>query len=262
MSFENLLYEVDEGVACITLAREKAGNAIDLATARELMEAALRADEDPAVRAVRIAARGRMFCVGGDLGAFRGAADGVPALLKEITTYLHAAVARFARMRAPVVASVQGAAAGAGFSLVCAMDLVLAAPEASFTMAYTQVGLAPDGSSSYWLPRIVGTRRTAELMLTNRRLSAEEALAWGIVNRIVPAEALEEESLGLARRLASGPTEAYGLVKKLLVASPTHGLETQMEIESHAIADAARSEDAREGMAAFFAKRPPSYRGR
>jgi len=262
MEFENLSYELSEGVARITLAREKAANAIDLALGKELMTAALRADEDPAVRAVLLTGRGRMFCAGGDLGAFRGAGDSVPELLKELTTYLHAAISRFARMRAPVIAAVNGAAAGAGFSLLCAMDLVLASPEAKFTMAYTQVGLAPDGSSTYWLPRLIGNRRTAELMLTNRRITAEEAHAWGIVNQLVPADRLEDEALALARRIAAGPTEAYGLVKELLLSSAGNTLETQMELEARAIADAARTEDAKEGMAAFFEKRDPAYRGR
>ena len=162
MEFENLTYELSDGVARITFAREKAANALNLALAKELMYAATQADEDPSVRAVVVGARGRMFCAGGDLGSFRTAGDQVPALLKEITTYLHTAISRFARMREPVVAAVQGAAAGAGFSLLCAADFVIAADSAKFTMAYTQVGLAPDGSSTFWLPRLIGVRRTVE----------------------------------------------------------------------------------------------------
>ena len=262
MEFENLIYGVSDSVARITLSRETAANAIDLATARELMHAATAADEDTAVRAVVLGARGRMFCAGGDLGAFRGAGDRVPTLLKEITTYLHAAIARFARMRAPVIAAVNGTAAGAGFSLLGAVDYVIAAETATFTMAYTQVGLAPDGSSTYWLPRVIGKRRAVELMLTNRRLDAAEAEAWGLVNRIVAPDLVDEEADALARQLAAGPTEAYGLVKRLVLASAGNTLETQMELESRAIADSARSEDAREGMAAFFEKRDPSYHGR
>jgi len=226
------------------------------------MHAAIRCDEDPAVRAVLLGARGRMFCAGGDLGSFRGAGAAMPSLLKEMTTYLHAAISRFARMRAPVVAAVQGTAAGAGMSLVCAMDLVIAAETAKFTMAYTQVGLAPDGSSTFWLPRLLGHRRTLELLLTNRMLDAEEAEAWGIVNQVVAPDLLEAEALALARKLADGPTVAYGLAKKLVLASAGNTLETQMELESRAIADAARSEDAREGMTAFFEKRDPEYHGR
>jgi 2-(1,2-epoxy-1,2-dihydrophenyl)acetyl-CoA isomerase len=262
MKFENLTYEVSSGVARITLDREKAANAIDLALAKELLQAASQADEDPSVRAVLIGSRGRMFCAGGDLGSFKDAGDQVPALLKEITTYLHAAISRFARMRAPVVAAVSGAAAGAGFSLLCAVDYVIASDSAKFTMAYTQVGLAPDGSSTYWLPRLIGVRRTVELMMTNRRLDAEEAFAWGLVNRIVAAEQVDEEALAFAKQLAAGPTEAYGLVKKLVLASAGNTLETQMELESRAIADASRTQDAKEGMAAFFEKREPTYNGR
>jgi len=262
MNFENLLYDVGDGVARITLNRENAANAIDLATARELMQAATAADEDASVRAVVLGARGRMFCAGGDLTAFQGAGDGVPALLKEITTYLHAAIARFARMRAPVIAAVNGAAAGAGFSLLCAVDYVIAAETAQFTMAYTQVGLAPDGSSTYWLPRLIGSRRTIELMLTNRRLDATEAESWGLVNRVVAPDLVDDEADALAHQFAAGPTEAYGLVKRLVLASAGNTLETQMELESRGIADAARTEDAREGMAAFFEKREPTYHGR
>jgi len=262
MELENLTYAVRDGVARITLDRPDAANALDLALSRELMHAAIAADEDPAVRAVLIAANGRMFCAGGDLGSFRHAGEGVPALLKEMTTYLHAAISRFARMRAPVVGAVGGAAAGAGLSLLCALDYVVASEEAKFTLAYTQVGLAPDGSSTYWLPRLLGARRAVELMLTNRRLDAEEAFDWGLVNRVVSPEAVEEEAEAVARQLAAGPTEAYGLVKKLVLESAGNTLETQMELESRAIADAARTEDAKEGMAAFFEKRDPTFHGR
>ncbi|NNL66401.1 MAG: enoyl-CoA hydratase, partial [Myxococcales bacterium] len=211
---------------------------------------------------VLLGARGRMFCAGGDLGAFQGAGDTVPTLLKEITTHLHAAISRLARMRAPVIAAVTGTAAGAGFSLLCAVDLVLASEEAKFTMAYTQVGLAPDGSSTYWLPRLIGNRRTVELMLTNRVLRAEEAHAWGLVNQVLPPEQVESEALALAQRIAAGPTEAFGLVKKLVLESAGNTLETQMELESRGIADAARTADAQEGMAAFFEKRNPTFSGR
>jgi 2-(1,2-epoxy-1,2-dihydrophenyl)acetyl-CoA isomerase len=261
MSFETLLFDVRDGVAHVTLDREKEGNAIDLQMGKDLMGAALRCDEDPAVRAVLIGAKGRMFCAGGDLRAFASAGDEMPALLKELTTYLHAAISRFARGRAPVVAAVGGAAAGAGFSLVCAADLVLCGESAKFTMAYTRVGLAPDGSSTYHLPRLIGARRALELMLTNRLLSAQEALEWGLVNRVVPDEKLAEEAEGLAAQLAAGPTGAFGSVKNLVLDGAHQGLELQMELEARAIADAARTADAKEGIQAFFEKRAPKFRG-
>ncbi len=261
MSFETLLYETRDGVAYITLNREDAANAINLEMGRDLMLAALRCDEDPGVRAVLIRAKGKIFCAGGDLGSFSSAGEGMPRLLKELTTYLHAAISSFARMSAPVVAAVHGSAAGAGFSLACASDLLMCAESAKFTLAYTRVGLTPDGSSTYYLPRLIGTRRALELMLTNRVLSSQEALAWGLVNRVVADDQLAQESEGLARQLATGPTLAFGGVKQLLLSSANESLETQMEHEARAIADAARSSDAQEGIEAFFAKRRPKFNG-
>jgi 2-(1,2-epoxy-1,2-dihydrophenyl)acetyl-CoA isomerase len=262
VDYECLRFEIADGVARIALSRPDAANAIDLALARELADAALRCDEDPAVRAVTLTGTGKMFCAGGDLGAFAGAGERVPRLLKELTAHLHVAIARFARMRAPLIAAVNGPAAGAGLSLVCAADLAVASESARFTLAYTKVGLAPDGSSTWFLPRILGTRRTLELMLTNRSLDPAEALAWGLVNRVVPAERLAAEAEALARELAEGATAAFGAVKRLVLLSGSQGLEAQMEWEARAIADAARSRDGAEGIAAFLAKRAPRFEGR
>jgi 2-(1,2-epoxy-1,2-dihydrophenyl)acetyl-CoA isomerase len=262
LGYENLRFEASGGVARITLARPDAANALDLALARELADAALRCAEDRAVRAVVLTGEGKMFCAGGDIGAFAGAGDGVPALLKQITAQFHVAVSRFARMDAPVLAAVNGPAAGAGFSLACAADFAFASDAAKFTMAYTKIGLAPDGSSTWYLPRLVGTRRALELLLANRTLSAEEALAFGLVNRVVPAAALLGEAEAFARELAGGATAAFGAVKRLLLLSASQGLEAQMEWEAHAIADAARSRDGAEGIAAFLAKRAPRFEGR
>ena len=261
MSYDTLDFEIRDGVARILLNRPKNANAVDLQLAKDLMYAALQCDEDAGVRAILLGAHGKMFCAGGDLGAFAKAGDGMPGLVKEMTTYLHAGISRLARGRAPVVAAVNGAAAGAGFSLCCAADLVIAAESAKFTMAYTQAGLTPDGSSTYFLPRLLGTRRTLELMITNRTLTAAEALDWGLVNRVVGDGELEAEADALVARLASGPTEAFGVVKKLVSASLGDTLEGQMELESRAIADSARTADAAEGIEAFFAKRKPEFSG-
>jgi 2-(1,2-epoxy-1,2-dihydrophenyl)acetyl-CoA isomerase len=259
--YQTLRFEVEGAVARITLQRPEAANAIDLRLARELADAALRCDEDASVRAVVLTGAGRMFCAGGDLAAFAAAAERRPALIKELTASLHAALSRFARMRAPVIAAVNGPAAGAGFSLACACDLAVASEAARFTLAYTRVGLAPDGSSTWFLPRVVGARRALELLVTNRTLSAEEALAWGIVNRVVPAPALLGEAEAWARELAAGPTAAYGAVKRLLLSSATESLEAQMELEARAIADASRSRDGGEGISAFLEKRAPEFEG-
>jgi len=260
-SFSTLDLERDGGLAKITLSRPDAANALDLEMGKELMRAAIELDEDASVRAVLLTGKGKMFCAGGDLGAMNSAGDDAPAYLKELASYLHLAISRFARMRAPIVAAVNGTAAGAGFSMMCATDLAIAVDTAKFTMAYTGAGLSPDGSSSYFLPRIIGQRRTAELMLTNRVLSAAEALDWGILNQVVSAEELMPAAEKLAGGLAAGPTNAFATTKRLLVNSAYDSLESQMEHETRGIADAARSADGREGISAFLEKRRPSFTG-
>jgi 2-(1,2-epoxy-1,2-dihydrophenyl)acetyl-CoA isomerase len=260
-SYSTIQLERDGAVAKLTLDRPESANALDLLMARELMQAAIEIDEDASVRAVVLTANGKMFCAGGDLGAMKEEGDGASAYIKEMAGYLHMAISKFARMRAPVIAAVNGTAAGAGFSMICATDLAIASETAKFTMAYTGAGLSPDGSSSYFLPRIIGQRRTFELMLTNRVLNSADALEWGLVNQVVPAEELMPTAEKLASQLASGATAAYAVVKRLLVNSAYDSLESQMEHETRGIADSARTDDGREGIAAFLEKRRPKFTG-
>jgi 2-(1,2-epoxy-1,2-dihydrophenyl)acetyl-CoA isomerase len=262
MTFETLQFQVDASLARITLNRPEAANSMNLQMAQDLMHAMLRCDQDPEVRAVLITGSGGTFSAGGDLRSFSGSKDRLGPFLRELSTYLHATISRMVRMDAPVVAAVNGAAAGAGMSLACAADLVLAAESARFVIAYSQVGLAPDGGSTYVLPRLIGLRRTQELMLTDRRLSAAEAHAWGLVNRVVPDAELEAESEKLARSLAAGPTRAFAEVKRLLLTTYGEGLESQMELESVAISGTGRTDDAKEAIQAFLAKRKPEFSGR
>ena len=261
MRFENLTLEVKDGLARLTLNRPKAANSFNLDLTREFLEAATICADDSAIRVVLLTGAGRFFSAGGDLKNFAAAEDQIPKLVAETAGALHAAISKFARMNAPIVAAVNGPAAGAGMSLVCMTDIALAAESAIFTMAYTAAGLAPDGSSTYFLPRVVGIRRARELMLTNRRLSAAEAHAWGIVERVVPDDDLIAEAEKLARALASGPTLAFGAVKKLLLASQNAQLEDQLDAETSAIVSMTRTSDGREGVAAFREKRKPSFKG-
>jgi 2-(1,2-epoxy-1,2-dihydrophenyl)acetyl-CoA isomerase len=261
MSFETLLLDVEDRVARLILNRPDAGNAMNAVMMRELRDAAIRCDEDPEIRAVIIAGAGKMFCAGGDLRSFAAEGEGLPAYLKGITNDLHGALSRLARMDAPVVSAVQGSAAGAGLSLACAADMVIAAESARFTVAYTNVGLVPDGSCTFFLPRLVGLRRAQEMMLTRRVLGASEALDWHLVTRVVPDGELQEESSKLAAQLAAGPTRAFGAVKRLLLHSAGDHLESQMEQEARAIADAARGADGKEGIAAFLEKRAAEFIG-
>lgn len=260
-SFSTIEFAVDSGIARITLDRPDAANGLNLQMARELLEASLACRCSSAVRAVVLTGKGRMFCAGGDLKSFVENDARLENFIKELTTYLHAAITNFARMRAPLIVAVNGAAAGAGFSLAACGDLVLAARSAKFAMAYTAAGLVPDGSASYFLPRILGLRRAQELMLTNRRLGAEEALEWGLLTRVVDDAELAAETDRLAVQIAAGPTGAFGAVKKLLAGTFDSTLETQMELEGSAISEAAVARDGREGVAAFLAKRAPVFTG-
>lgn len=262
MPYTTLTFETRGNVAYVTLNRPDAANALNMPMARDLMDVMLRCDADPAIRAVVLTATGRMFCAGGDLRSFAAENDAIGAHVKEVTTYLHAAVSAMARMDAPVIGSINGVAAGAGMSLACACDLVLAAESARFTMAYTRAGLTPDGSSTYYLPRRVGLGRAMELTLTNRVLSAQEALAWGIANRVVPDAELVAQTEALASELAAGPTGAFGAAKRLLWNGWNTSLETQMTEESWTIAARAASADAHEGITAFLEKRTPKFTGK
>ncbi len=257
---ETLTYEVANQVATITLNRPPA-NSMNPLCAKELHEAALLVDGDPDVRAVVITGNGKMFCAGGDLGEFVKAGDGARNLLMQMAGDLHMGLSRLARGSAPVLAAVNGTAAGAGFSLVMACDLAVAADNAVFTMAYTNAGLSPDGSSTFYMPRKIGDRRTRELMLTNKVLKADEAKEWGVVNEVVPAAELLEHTQALAQKLANGPTQAFGAVKTLLNGTFDQSLESQMELESRAIATMAMTPDGQEGMHAFFDKRKPNFTG-
>jgi 2-(1,2-epoxy-1,2-dihydrophenyl)acetyl-CoA isomerase len=255
-----ILSERRGALAVLTLNRPTVGNAIDVPLARALMEAAIACDEDESVRCVLLTGNGRMFCAGGDVGAMAKAGDGAAALVKEITAYLHVAIARLMRMPKPLVCAVNGPAAGAGFPLALLGDLVIAARSAHLTLAYTAIGLTPDGSSTWLLPRLVGLRLAQELVLTNRRVPAEEAVTLGLITRVVDDADLGAEAGKLAAGLATGATQAFGGARRLLMQSFESSLETQMELESRAIGDAVRTAHGREGIAAFLAKRKPEFK--
>jgi 2-(1,2-epoxy-1,2-dihydrophenyl)acetyl-CoA isomerase len=261
-TYTTMTLDISDGVAAITLNRPEAANALSAEMARELHDAVLHIDADDAVRAVIITGSGRFFCAGGDLKSFADQGDDLPRFVKGMAGEFHMAISRMHRMDAPVIMAVNGVAAGAGFSLMLAGDLAIAAESARFTMAYTRAGLTPDGSSTYFLPRAVGLRRAKELTLLNRMLSAQEALAWGLVNEVVPDDELAARGRALAAELAAGPTLAYGAAKRLLDDGLNATLETAMVDEAQAISAMARSADGREGIAAFIAKRPAEYRRR
>ena len=262
MPYKTLLLDRADAVATITLNRPDTYNALNLALGRDLFDAVLEVDDDPGVRCVVITGTGKAFCGGGDVKDFAENLPRIGLLVKELTTYVHGAISRLVRSPKPVVVAVNGIAAGGGLSLALSGDLVLAAESARFTMAYSKIGATPDGSSSYFLPRLVGIRRALEMYLTNRVLSAKEALDWGLVTRVIPDGELASATKALAKELANGPTKAFGAAKLLFQQSTQESLETQMELESQSIAASGHTDDFREGVTAFTAKKTPQFRGR
>ena len=252
--------DIADGLATITLNRPANGNAIDLALARALMESLHACEQHPGVRAISLCGAGRLFCAGGDLAAIQSHGDAAPAYVRSLLAYLHEAISAIARIPVPVVARVHGAAAGAGLALACSCDLVVAARSSRFLMAYSKVVLTPDGSSTWFLPRLIGTRRALELALTNRELTAAEALDWGLVNEVVADAALDDRIARLTADLVAGPSGAFGETKRLLRSSLNESLETQMVREMQSITAAFATAEAREGLAAFLEKRPPNFR--
>ncbi|MBI2527803.1 MAG: enoyl-CoA hydratase/isomerase family protein [Candidatus Rokubacteria bacterium] len=262
MAHEAILYDVTDGVATITLNRPEAYNALNLTLGREVFHATLEADESREVRCIVFTGAGKAFCAGGDVKDFADSGERIGVLVKELTTYLHGAVSRLARSMKPVIMAVNGVAAGGGMSFALSGDLVVAAESARFSMAYSRIAASPDGSASYFLPRLIGLRRAMELYFTNRVLSAREALEWGLVTRVHPDVEFPAAVTALARELAQGPTLAFGRAKALFHQSTWESLETQMELEAQAIAASGHTEDFRNGVVAFARKQPVSFKGR
>jgi 2-(1,2-epoxy-1,2-dihydrophenyl)acetyl-CoA isomerase len=255
--YRTITFEQAGAITRITLYRPDAANGMNDTMTRELADAARRCDTE-ATKVVVLTGSGRFFCAGGDLKSF-ASAPSRGRYIKGVADDLHRAISTFARMDAVLITAVNGVAAGAGFSIAITGDLVLAAESASFTMAYTRAGLSPDGSSSYYLPRLVGLRRTQELMLTNRTLSAADASQWGLVTEVVPDAELAERANQLADQMAATARQSNGAVKALLLTTFSNGIEEQMELEGRLIAERADSADGREGVDAFLAKRKADF---
>jgi 2-(1,2-epoxy-1,2-dihydrophenyl)acetyl-CoA isomerase len=242
------------GIAKIVLNRPESGNALNLEMAQALLEASLACENNESVRAVILMGAGKAFCLGGDLQCMNDAGSDVTRYLNELTTNLHAAITCFTRMAAPVLAVVNGTAAGAGLGLVAMADLAIAAKSAKFISAYTTVALTPDAGVSFLLPRAIGRKRAMDMMITNRLLTAEQALEWGLVNEVAPDEQLGEIAQCRAEELAGRSTRAIGAVKSLL-GSADPGLETHLALEGRGVARAAGTDEAREAVRAFLSRR-------
>lgn len=254
-----ILADAAGGVTTLTLNRPKALNALDRELTLALREAVYAAEQSPAVRCLVIRG-GEHFMAGGDLRWFHQQINGKSghekrAMFLEFIGEVHGIIVSLRRMPKPVLASVSGAAAGFGMSLVLACDMAVAADSAYFTLAYSLIGASPDGGSTFALPRVVGAKRAMEIALLGERFDAAAAERLGLVNRVVPAARLQEETALLAQRLAAGPTAVYGRTKALLNASLGATLETQLQREAEAFAQCAAEPNFAEGLRAFVEKR-------
>lgn len=251
-----------DGVRTLSLNRPKALNALDLPMAVALGEAAQAAAGDPAVRCILVKGAGKAFFAGGDVPEFTRRLDDDPAYFGRLIDAFHVTIKAFQTAEKPVVAALHGAVAGGGLGLAMATDLAVAAEGTVFFSAYAMIGASPDGGTSYMLPRLVGRRRALEIAMLSERFSAAQALEWGLVNRVVPDDELDAAANALAAKLADGPTAAYARMKALIAASDTNGLEDQLAAERETFEKGARTDDFREGIAAFTGKRPPRFTGR
>jgi len=247
----------DGAVQTITLNRPEKMNAFTRGLHGEL-RGALKQARDPEVRAVVITGAGRAFCAGQDLTEFGETGD-IGASLRE--TY-HPNILAIRALEKPVIAAVNGACAGAGLSLACACDIRIAADSAAFVPGFIGIGLIPDAGGTYFIHRLLGASRAFEWMSSNRRLTAAEAHAWGLVSEVVEADALPLRAAELASSYAELPTRGIGMTKRLFDHADTATLEEQLEMESQLQAAAAQSEDFREGVNAFLEKRPAKFTGR
>ncbi|MCH8346799.1 MAG: enoyl-CoA hydratase [Chloroflexi bacterium] len=263
MTYKAILFHVEEGVATITLNRPEALNALDDQMGEELEEVTRRCRADAGVRAVILKGAGRAFCSGADLReVFGQLVQGEARAGLRMLEGLHAAITEIQRMEKPVIAQVHGPAVGAGMGLALACDLTIAAQTARFIIGYDKVGLSPDGSMTYFLPRLVGPKRALEIFYTGEVIDADQAKRMGLVNRVAPDVELEKETRALAQQVAQGPTLAFGRAKELVYHGLNESLETQLEKERECLGLSAASEDFREGVRALIDKREPQFVGR
>lgn len=264
MKLETVLYSFENNIATIQMNRPDALNALSLQLGRDLAAAVKQAVADEA-RAVILTGRGRAFCAGGDLREMKtmGESDGsIEAFLDEPLKALHEVIVLIRETPIPFIAAVNGVCAGAGTNFALACDMVLASDDASFNEAFVRIGLSPDCGGSFFLPRAIGEKLAAEMLMTGSTITAQRAAEIGMINRVVPIAELMSEANAIAGKLAAGPTAAIGRVKKMLNATFSSDLTTQLKLEADCQVESGRSPDFKEGVSAFFEKRSPNFTGK
>ncbi|MGO1121071.1 enoyl-CoA hydratase/isomerase family protein [Rhodovibrionaceae bacterium A322] len=263
---DHLQVSHEDGITTLTMNRPEVMNALSLDMRHAMFEAVDAIEHDPSVRCVVLRGAGGNFMAGGDVKSFAEFKDTPPAergaYFERRIHHLHPMLMSLQRMKKPVLASIDGAAAGAGMSFMMACDMAIAADNSIYRFSYSAIGTSPDGSGSYYLPRLVGVRRAMELAMLGDKIDAQTALSYGLVNRLVPPEDLQAETDKLARRLANSATLAMGAIKELMYASHANSFESQLAMEARNFGRCAASEDWMEGVMAFNEKRRPVFKGK
>jgi len=259
MTYQSIRFTIENGIATLTLARPDKLNAATPQMADEMRHALGNTGE---ARAVLIRGEGRAFCSGADLSAIMAKGSAADGAYESLTEHYHPLAEAIMEHDLPIVAEVQGAAAGVGCSLALACDFCVASEDAYFLQAFVNIGLVPDGGASWLLPRLIGKARAAEMLMLGEKVPAAKAAEWGLIYRSVASDALEAEAQALAARLAAGPTKALGAMKRNLFYGFDHSYGATMQAEAEAQRDAAGTADAMEGIGAFLTKRKPEFKGK
>jgi len=261
-SFKTILLDIDKQIAILKLNRPDHSNGYSEEMGLEMLEA-IHELSGPNVRAVVLTGEGQDFSIGFDPMVMREHVEDAPQLFRKAAAFLHQVIAELRRLPKPVIAAVNGTAAGTGFSFALACDFILAAETATFSSSYINMGLTPDGGLSYFLTRLVGPQKCAELVMTGKSISARKALEWGIISGVVPLDKLMMEVQSLALYFANGPTQALGRAKRLIDTSVTHSLEEQLEEERQALIEVSKTHDFKEGLQAVVDKKgKPNFEGK
>jgi len=263
MSYETLLVEESQGLLKIRLNRPESYNAINTKMIEELHEAFLGAERNRSLRAVLLTGQGKAFCSGGDVKNFFTAfqTQVAESLFHHMPTRLHDMMLTMKQLDKPILGAINGPAVGAGFSIAAACDLLVATESAYFSLAYLKIGLSPDGGSTYFLPRSLGTHKTYELLCFGDRLSAQDAKGLGLVAQVFPDASFQEESMKVLKRLGDLPTRAAAVGKKLIFESFNHSIETQLNRETQGVKQTAFGKDFFEGVSSFVQKKSPEFTG-
>lgn len=257
------LYEIRDAVAVVTLNRPEKLNSVTFAQLSDLVAKLNDFEQDDAVRAILLTGTGRGFCTGADLGGGGGRADMTTPVGMKLSAHLYGRVCfTIANTEKPVVAAVNGVAAGSGCNLALSCDIIFAAKSARFIEIFVRRGMIPDGGGTYFLPRAIGLARAKELFFSGDPVGADDALALGMINRVVADDELQAEAFAYAKKLASGPTRSIGMIKRLINRSFDSDLATQLDFEAAYQGLVTSTEDIREGWASFFEKREPRFKGR